>query len=197
MADLSGLGALKAVEPLDLENYVVNRKAKFQLPAKGTYTVQAPESFPAEAFTRSNSGALGIDISPTIVGPTNDGFKIRYQRVYSTTWTDKKSGKTVSGIGNYLAANGVKGRFTNEQDLANAVEATAGRTYQVILDWKARKGTWELVGMENFPSNPDGTKQSYVLADGQNGRPHEVDETGEPKRIFANLDIVYFIPAEG
>lgn len=194
MADLSALGQLKPVEPLDLENYVVNRKAKFQLPTKGKYTLQSPESFPAEAFTRSKSGALGIDISPTIIGPTNDGFKIRYQRVYSTTWKDK-SGKTVSGIGNYLAAHGVKGTFNDEQQLADAVEATAGRTYEAILDWKARKGQWELSGMENFPTAADGTKQSYVLADGKDGRPLENDEQGEPKRIFANLDIVYFIPA--
>lgn len=190
MADLSALGALKPVEPLNLENYVVNRKAKFQLPPKGRYTVQAPDSFPAESFTRSNkSGALGVEIGPTIVGGAFDGFKIRYQRVYATTWVDKKSGKTVSGIGNYLAANGVKGVLSDEQALADAVESTAGRTYEVLVDWKIDKNGVLRSGMENFPVNEDGTHQSYIDS------LTEKDEEGRAKRIFANLDIVFFVPA--
>lgn len=191
MADLSALGTLKPVEPLDLENYVVNRQAtkKFQLPPKGKYTVQAPTEFPAEAFTRSNSGALGIDISPTIVGGAFDGFKIKYQRVYSTTWVDKKSQKTVSGIGNYLAANGVRGVLSDEQELANAVESTAGRTFEVILDWKAKRNGIEKSGMETFPINEDGSYQSYI------DHPTEKDEEGRAKRVWANLDIVFFVPA--
>lgn len=188
MADLSQLGGLQPVEPLDLETYVSNRKAKFQLPKRGTYTLQAPESFPAEAFGRSKSGALAVSIDPTIVGPTNDGFKIRYQKVYSTTWKDK-SGRTVSGIGNYLAANGVKGTLADEQAIADAVESTAGRTFQAIIDWKANRNGFEVKGMENFPLNEDGTYQSWV------DHPTEKDENGGPKRVFANLEIAYFIPA--
>jgi hypothetical protein len=189
LADLSQLGGLRPVEPVDLETYVPTRKAKFQLPPRGTYTLQSPESFPAEAFGRSKSGALSISIDPTIVGPTNDGFQIRYQKIYSTTWKDK-SGRTVSGIGNYLAAHGVKGVLADEQALADAVEATAGRTYEAIIDWNARRNGFELKGMENFPKNEDGTYQSWV------NHPDEKDEEGNPRRVFANLEIVYFIPAK-
>lgn len=188
MADLSALGNLQPVEPLDLENYQANRKSKFQLPAKGKYTLQAPDSFPAEAFSRSKSGSLAVTIDPTIVGPSNAGFKLRYTKVYATTWKDK-SGRTVSGIGNYLISNGVKAVLADEQALADAVESTSGRIYEALIDWKAQRNGFEVKGMENFPKNEDGTYQSYV------NHPTEVDEEGKPRRVFANLEIVYFIPA--
>lgn len=186
MADISALGNQQPVEVLDLENYAVNRKSTFSLPAKGRYTVQAPDAFPAESFSRSkNKGSLAVDISPTILGPTNEGFKLRFIKVYNSTW--QRDGKTVSGIGDYLAANGVKAVLKDEQAIADAVESTAGRTYQVDIDWRAQRSGLEVKGMESFPKNPDGTYQSWV------SHPTEKAEDGSPKRVFANLEITNFV----
>lgn len=187
MPDISALGGLQPVEVLDLENYAVNRKSSFSLPAKGTYTLQAPDGFTAEAFTRTKKGKLAAEISPTILGPTNEGFKIRYQKVYSSTW--QRDGKTVSGIGDYLNANGVRVVISDEQQLADAVESTAGNVYQADIDWRAQRNGYEVKGMENFPKLEDGSYQSWVE------HPTELDEEGRKRRVFANLEIVRFIPA--
>lgn len=187
MPDISALGNLQPVETLDLENYAANRKSSFSLPAKGRYTLQAPDTFTSEAFSRTKKGKLAVEISPTIVGPTNDGFKIRYQKVYSSTW--QRDGKTVSGIGDYLNASGVRAVISDEQQLADAIESTAGRVYEADIDWRAQRNGYEVKGMENFPRNDDGSYQSWVE------HPTEKDEEGKPRRVFANLEIVRFLPA--
>lgn len=187
MADISALGNQQPVEVLDLENYAVNRKSSFSLPVKGRYTVQAPDAFPAESFSRSRKGALAVDISPTIVGPVNDGFKLRFIKIYNSTW--QRDGKVVSQIGDYLAANGVKAVLKDEQAIADAVESTANRTYEVDIDWRANRNGFEVKGMENFPKNPDGSYQSWV------SHPTEKAEDGTPKRVFANLEVVRYVAA--
>jgi hypothetical protein len=191
MADISHLGNLNPIETLDLgENYAENKRKTFQLPAKGRYTVQAPDSFPPEAFGRTKKNALYVDISPTIVGPTNEGFQLKRQRVYASTW--KRDGKLVSGIGDYLIANGVRGVvLSDEQQLADAVEATAGRVYEVDLDWVANNYStgFETKGMDSFPLLADGTRQSWVPD------PTAKDENGNPVKVRAFLEIVRFHPA--
>lgn len=189
MADISHLGSLQPVEQLDLSNYSENKKRTFQLPAKGTYQVQAPESFPAEAITRTKRGALMFDISPTIVGPTNEGFGLRRQRVSAQVF--QRDGQPVSMLGDYLISNGVRIAIKSEQDLADAVEATAGRIYSVDLDWLAEDYAtgFKLKGMEQFPKLADGSYQSWV------NHPTDKDENGNPKRVRAYLNIVRFNPA--
>ena len=46
----------------------------------------------------------------------------------------------------------------------------------------------ETDGMENFPSDGNGGFLPYILS------ATEKDEDGNPKRIWANLQIVYFVP---
>ncbi len=190
MADLSMLGGLNPVEPIDTADYPVAKRPAFQLPTKGVYQLQAPPSFPAEAFGRTQrTKALAISLEPTvIVGPTNAGFNIRKQKIYATTWKDKDTGKTVSGIGNYLVAHGVKATLNDEQALADAVESTAGQVYEAKVDWIAARGDFKVKGMENFPKNDDGTYQSWVT------HPTELNEQGLPARVNAYLEITYFVP---
>ena len=181
------------MEPLDLENYADVKESTFRLPAKGRYQVRAPEGFPSAAFSRTKkTNALSVQIDPTIVGPTNEGFQIRYTRVSATPF--KRDNVTVSQLGDYLRANGIAGVIKTEQDLADAVEATASRVYEVDIDWKAYSNKdgieFKVEGMENFPKNADGTYQSWVT------HPRAKDEEGNPLRVRANLVIDKFVPAQ-
>lgn len=192
MADLSQLGNLQPIEPLTLDQYADNKESTFQLPRKGRYQVRAPESFPATAFSRTKkTKALSVQIDPTIVGPSNEGFQIKFTRVSATPF--KRDGITVSQLGDYLRAAGVGGTLKTEQDLGEAVEQTANKVYEVDIDWRAysNKGGQEfkVEGMESFPRNPDGTYQSWVK------HPSEKDENGEPLRVRANLVIDRYVPA--
>jgi len=185
------------VEPLDLDNYADVQESTFRLPTKGRYQVRAPESFPDEAFSRTKkTNALSVSIDPTIVGPTNEGFQIRYTKVSATPFKRKENGveTTVSQLGDYLRANGITGVIRTEQDLADAVVATASRTYEVVIDWRAyskKDGIeFKVEGMESFPKNEDGTYQSWVA------HPRMKDEEGNPVRVRANLVVDKFIPAQ-
>ena len=190
MADLSHLGGLNPVEQLDLENYADSKESTFRLPAKGRYTLRAPESFPSAAFGRTKAGALSIQIDPTIVGPTNEGFTLRFTKISAKAF--ERAGLKVSQVGDYLRAVGVKGVIRSEQDAADLVEKTAGQVFEAKLDWRAynTKTGFQLQGMERFPRLPDGTYQSWV----EDPTPGAVDENGNKMRVRANLIIDRFIP---
>lgn len=206
MADLSALGQLNEIQQLDGANYADNKEKDFRLAPKGVYTLQAPASFPQAAFGRTKNGDLSIQIDPTIVAPTNEGYTVRFQKVSAKTF--ERDGKPASQVADYLRACGWKGRISDPQSIADAVEATAGAVYQAKLDWRAynKRTGFSLQGMERFPKLPDGTYQSYVID------PQEVDveasakagkqvgkkdpETGKELRVYANIEIPFggFIP---
>lgn len=200
MADIGALGQLQPAESLDLDTYADiggERKPRFQFPRAGRYTLRAPDSFPAEAFGRTKSGALSVQIDPTIVGPTAEGTAVRFQRISATTY--QRKGKPVSKIGDYLRACGKTGRLSGDaQEIADAVETTANTIYEAQLDWRLyAKGhsktadALEIRGMENFPKDANGDPVPYVLSETQVN-----PETGEPMRLRANLEIAWFYPAE-
>ena len=189
-ADISALGGLKPVEPLNMDAYADNKETVFQLPPAGRYVVQAPSEFPAAAFSRTKrTGALSAQVDPIIQGPTNEGFQIRFQKVSATTW--ERDGQRVSQLGDYLRACGFKGTLKDEQEQADAVEATANTTYQVDLEWRAynKRTGFSLEGMKRFPKLPNGGYQSWVED------PTDKDEEGNPVRVRANLQITRFVPA--
>ena len=185
IADISSLGGLRPVEPLDLENYADN-KDYCPIPKAGRYTVQAPPSF---AFGRTNAGSLSAQVDPVIIGPTSEGFQLRFIKVSAKPY--KRDGVTVSQLGDYLRATGFRGRLTDEQEQADAVEQTANRIYQVDVDWRAyNKDTkYALEGMERFPSDGNGGHLPWTTD------PNQKDENGEPVRLRANLAVTRFIPA--
>lgn len=198
MPDLSALGNLQPVEPIDLDMYPEARGG-FELPKAGEYTVQAPDSFPTTAFGSTREGNLSVTIDPTIVGPTNDGFKLRFAKVSAKQF--KRSGITVSQLGDYLRACGIRQRLTTVQEQADAVEQTAGRTYPVYLNWRAyNKNTgFQVEGMENFPKVDGNGHQTWV----EDPNDYERDEAGNfvldeqgnkrHKRLRANIYIQRFI----
>jgi hypothetical protein len=133
--DLSALGNLNPIEQLDGANYADNKEKEFRLAPKGTYTLRAPESFPQAAFGRTKAGDLSVQIDPTIVAPTNEGYVVKYQKISAKTF-DRGTGKA-SQVGDYLRACGWKGHLTDVQSVVDAIESTAGVTYQAKLDWRA------------------------------------------------------------
>jgi hypothetical protein len=194
MADISSLTGLLPVESaLDLgTDYAVNAPRKgFQLPKRGVYTLQAPPSFSSEAFGVSNAGALTAQIDPTIADGPHAGYTLRYIKVSAKPYLRK--GQTVSQLGDYLKACGVSGIFTTPQDLADAVELTAGTVWQGELDWRIYKDGISIEGMEKFPPVLDeegkatGTFQPWVNS------PIQKNPDGSPKRLFANLYVRNFL----
>lgn len=196
MADISRLGNLQPVGTFDTETYTpVKTGGTFQLPPRGRYTLQAPDSFPTEAFGATKAGYLSAKIDPTIVGPEHAGFQLRFTSVSAKPYPRKsKDGKEtmVSQAGDYLLACGFRGTLKTPQDIANAIEQTANQTYEADLDWSAynSKTGFRLEGMAKFPKKEDGTHQSWIED------PSELDENGKPVRLLAKLTIRNFVPAQ-
>lgn len=189
MADLSQLGNLVEVNPVELgDTYPEARQSTFQLPKKGEYTLQAPESFPQDAFGTTKAGHLSVRIDPTIVGPINEGFQLKFQSVSAKPF--ERRGQTVSQAGDYLAACGFRGTLKTAQQIADAIESTAGATYRANLDWRAYSNTGvDIEGMEKFPKLADGSYQSWVED------PVAKDDNGNPVKVRARLYIRNFIAA--
>jgi hypothetical protein len=199
-ADISMLGNLRPVEPLDMDSYVDNQEAP-PLPKKGRYTVQAPDKFPQPTFGRSKADALTARVDPIIVGPDSAGYTLKFTNPSAKVY--KRQGVNVSQIGDYLRACGIRGKIVDEQSLADAVESTANLTYQVDVDWRAyNKATgFQLEGMDNFMKNDNGEPVPYCIDKGDT----EKDENGAtvfdaagvavPKRLRANLYITRYVPA--
>lgn len=153
--------------------------------------MQAPESFPSEAFGKTQAGFLSVQIDPKIVGPTNAGYTLRFTKISAKPF--KRGGVTVSQVGDYLRAVGVRGKVSSDpQSIADTVEQTANMTYEVDADWRAfHKGTgFTLEGMERFPSDGNGGHLPYVE------HPTEKDPiTGEPVLVRANLVVKRYVAA--
>lgn len=186
-ADISALGNLEPVQELDLETYADT--SGFRLPRAGEYTLRAPETIGAEAFSKSQAGYLTARVDPTIVGPTNEGFEIRFVRISAKPYENK--GSMISQAALYLRACGVKRTPGTNQEIADAIASTAGKTYPAYLDWEVRyQGVTLKKGMKNFPSDGKGGYQSWIE------HPSETNpETGEPLRLRANLVVSRFLSA--
>lgn len=191
--DISALGQLQSAEPLDLDLYA-DAKEGSEIPKAGRYTVQAPSSFQSDAFGATQAGFLRATLNPTVVGPTNEGFLIRFTRVSAKPF--ERGGQTVSQLGDYLRAVGLKGKLPGTpQEQANAIASTAGLTYQVDLDWEAyNKNNGKVIkGMKSFPVRADGTHQPWIedtddLIEDENGNK-------APRRLRANVVVKRFVPA--
>lgn len=188
IAEISTLGDLQPIEMLDLDNYK-DASEGVVLPKAGRYTVQAPDSFPTEAFGRTRADVLRVQIDPTITGPSNEGYQIRFTNISAKPF--KRGGVTVSQVGDYLRACGVRGRLNSEADIIEAVKSTVNRTYEVAVDWRAyNKNTgFSVEGMANFPSDGNGGHQSWIED------PEDKDENGKAKRLRANLTVDRYIAA--
>lgn len=189
MSDFSiaELGALQHTEPVDLSELAPKGPA---FPRKGRYTLRVPEELnPDFTFGATKAGYLSASIDPTIVGPTNEGYTVRYVKMSAKTFTQDE--KLTSQMGQYLAACGDKRTLDGDpQTAVNAVLETAGKEFPAILDWRAyNKRTGEAVeGMENFPSDGQGGYLPWITDE------QDLDEKGRPRRIRANIIVKRFLP---
>jgi hypothetical protein len=195
MADISALGNLAPAEAVDMDGYKLSGGPK-PFPPKGRYTLRARESFPAEAFGRSSTGALTVQIDPTIASGPHEGFTLRFTRVSNKVY--QRGNDRVSQLGDYLKACGITGRLTGEaQDAADKAEQTANLTFDAYVDWRLfAKGEGEggadliLDGMDAFPKDEKGNPVPYVQSK------HKLDEDGNPQILRANLQIKRFVAAQ-
>lgn len=196
MVDISALGELRPAEPLDLPQYRAAVEGT-PTPKKGKYTVRAPESFPATAFSKTQKGFLSAAVDPTIIGPENEGQVIRFTRVSAAPWKDR-DGLTVSQLGRYLKATGLDETVPGDpQAQADAVAQTANKVYQVLIDWKGycnpNKGGcgFEVKGMDKFPvSATTGEHVPFIPC------PTCKDPaTGEPVTVRGNVEVTRFLSA--
>jgi hypothetical protein len=181
-------------EPLDLNDYpTIGGKKERKFPNKGRYTLRATDSFTEESFAPNKANtALTFAINPVIVGPTNEGYQLKFNSGRISGKVYQRKGRPASQLGDYLKSVGVDGVVPGDpQAQADIVESTAGMTFEAGLDWRAYdKSTGRSVeGMENFPSDGQGGHLPYLLSE------TEKDENGDAKKIWANVEIVYFVPA--
>ena len=87
---------------------------------------------------------------------------------------------------------GFQGSLSSDQDIADAIESTAGKTFEAELDWRAEnyRTGFKLVGMSKFPKGADGSYQQWV------DDPTETGADGKPLRLLANVFIRNFLPAQ-
>lgn len=151
--------------------------------------MRAPEAFPQAAFGATAAGFLSAQVDPVIVGPSNEGFIIKFTKVSAKQF--KRSGLPASQMGDYLRACGLRARLTDNAALADAVEQTTNTIYQVDVDWRAyNKNTkFSVEGMERFPSDGNGGHLPWYPD------PTEKDDSGDPIRLRANLVVARYVPA--
>lgn len=178
------------------------------IPKAGRYTVRAPENFPQEAFGATKAGYLSVAVDPTIVGPTNEGFPIRFTKVSAKTWN--RGGVRVSQLGDYLRACGRRANVSADpQAQADAVEQTANSIYQIDADWRAycKEDGFQVEGMDRFPSDGNGGKLPYFAhptlkaKDPTTGETIKVvdaktgNEIEQPLMLRANLVVTRYVSA--
>jgi hypothetical protein len=186
---------IPAAEPLSLDDYpTIGGSKERKFPNKGRYTLRTTDSFTEESFVPNKANtALTFAINPTIVGPTNEGYQLKFNSGRISGKVYQRKGKPASQLGDYLKAVGIAGTVPGDaQAQADLVESTAGATFEAGLDWRAYdRGTGRSVeGMENFPSDGRGGYLPYLLSE------TEVDEEGNPKKIWANVEVTFFIPKQ-
>lgn len=196
MIDISALGQLEAVQPIDLSVIPEVPKKGGTFPRAGKYTVRAPETITAENFRATKAGNLSARVDPTIVGPTNEGYEVRFTDVSAKTYTDPRTNLETSQVAQYLQAFGVKEELDGSpQQAANLIASTSGKTAEVILDWVAehRASGFKLRGMRNFPQGEDGQPQPFIEHPDEN----VVDAEGKRLRLRANLYVSRWLPNRG
>jgi hypothetical protein len=199
--DISAIGNLNPVEPLDLDDSLYKDATEGRpLPPEGEYTVRAPESFPSAAFAPNKKGYFSAQIDPTIVGPTNEGYTLRFTKVSAKTF--KRGNVNVSQLGDYLRATGRRNQVAGDpQAQADAVEQTANAIYRVATQWRAYCNVCgnQIEGMSKFPSDGNGGYSPFTTCpnckDPEDLTFKEENREQRQRPIRANLSVNRYIPA--
>ena len=127
------------------------------------------------------------------MGPSNEGFEIRFTRASAKVYTDSRTGLDTSQLAQYLQAFGFTEQLTGDpQQAADLVASTAGQTAEVYADWVAehRPTGYKRRGMKTFDSDGNGGFSPYLE------HPDETvkDAAGNRLRLRATLEIRRWIP---
>lgn len=174
MADISGLNL---VAPDRIEGPYQEQGEYTPPPPAGVYVVQAPDTI---VFSGDKNGKLQCkNLKLRIVdGQEGAGYTIF---AYLGTATSKfRNGNTAC---DYLRAHGIDIVPEENQQYADLIESTQGRTFQVSADWEFYNSDTDetIKGMDKAPLNPDGTR-SFRLKDPKTG-----------KELLANLRVKRFV----
>lgn len=203
MADLNSLSGLRPVETLDTAQYnVQTARTPFRLPTAGEYTLRAADEF--TYGVAQSSGATTVQLDPTIVDGEFEGIQVRFTKpsakVFDRADRVTKRVQKASMLADFLISVGYQGEIPGDDEGIKAlVSQYQGATFRAYLDWEAKHTAsgFKVKGMRNFPKNPDGSYQSWVV------HPTEVTvdpATGEkkPLRLRANLVLrSYIAPSNG
>ena len=190
VVDISALGNLEPVAPIDLSVIPEVPKKTFTFPRAGVYTVVAPDVIPSEAFGKTQAGNLSARVDPKVVGPSNEGYEIRFTNLSAKVYQDPRTGLETSQVAQYLQAFGITEELTGDpQQAANLIASTAGQTAEVYADWVAehRPTKYKVSGMKNFPPDGNGGFVPYIE------HPEQKDAEGNALRLRANLVIKRWI----
>ncbi len=168
-----------------------------------TYTGQLPP------ITDKDMGETKYDdppyreytIDPIVItrsGPNVDGYVIRFTRVSTKSFINRKTGEPLgrSSASNLLQSAQIQGKPQSNPEFDGAMKQAGGRTVNFTVDWYGKaKDTGEKVrGYANFPDDPDrpGQKKAILKA----GDTY-LDENGAPQTLraevlFANAQVRYF-----
>lgn len=201
--DISELGGLAPSQPVDVSAIPGVKPTGSGFPRAGRYTVRAPESFTVDptmaapgTIGKTQAGNVAARVDPVIVGPSHEGYQVRFTRISAKDYTSKnREGKeyTTSQVAEYLTSFGVKENLTGDpQQAANLIASTAGQSGEVYADWVAehRPTGYKLVGMRNFPVDANGNPQPWVEHPDENVR----DAEGNRLRLRARLEVRRWIP---
>lgn len=191
--DISSLNNLNPSEPVDL-SAVAPKGPRF--PRKGVYTLQLPETITLEDnFSETQSGNLAVEIDPVIVGPSSEGFQVRYvkasAKTYPTTDFKTKQKYTTSQMAELAASAGIHSFPGDPREQVEIICSLAGAQVRAQLDWRAKnKRTGEVIeGEENFPKNALGEPQPWI-EDAE-----DQDPDGKNIRYRARIYVKRFYPS--
>ena len=196
--DISALGALEPTQPIDLSQPVEKPKSTGTFPRAGRYTVRVPEQFTVDptmsqpgTIGKTKAGVLAARVDPTVVGPANEGYQIRFTNISAKVW--QRDGKDTSQVAQYLQAFGIKDELSGEpEQTAGLIADTANQTADVYADWvvEHRPSGYKLIGMRNFPVDETGTHRPWVEHPDENLK----GEDGQRLRLRARLEVRRWLP---
>lgn len=170
---------LREPDPIDWSKYNDGGGSGKALPPKGEYLLQTTKVERGQ----TGEGYLQYTIDAKVIDPGQpwDGFETRFNRFNTKVWP----GKEACGLADYCRSHGITATLNTNADYDQAVPATQGRTFRAGLDWEAYDNAtqFRLKGMENFPSDPGGRKQSII------------EHPTTKQKLFANVRIKYPISA--
>ena len=174
---------LKAPDPEQWDAY---DKPRPMVPS-GRVTLKAPDEVKIEA---DGDGFMRALLDPVQIVDAPPGYRdqIRFERVSSKPRERGRLAGT-SRMTDYLLATGTEPvRSSDPEEWEAALRGTAGQFFEAFIDWRAYDSdTQETLAesMEDFPTNGDGLKQSWITN----------PKTG--RRVAAQYRVRYFIRQRG